>query len=332
MRARWVLAAIAACHAQNPIAKQDLATAFVDAECAYLARCGLFPDAATCERAYIGVSFTVDATRFAAIDAGVIKYDGAAARTCIDSYASASCDLTAESARVRPDACDHVVTGTLGDGASCALDEECVSKRCTIPMCTVTCCKGTCTGNTAPTRQPIGGSCANVSCAAGGYCDITSFTCTALVAKGGSCTGDYQCAYGIGCIASSQTCGALPTIGQACPDNRCRDLGTTCSASAACAKVGLPSASCTTRADCSQYYTCDATSHCAEGSAIGGPCASSGDCFPAHSYCAIPTGATAGTCAAPQADGTGPCTADRDCASNNCEDTTALCTELPSCV
>jgi hypothetical protein len=325
--------AVSACHHTTtpPLDKADLASAFIDAECTHLVKCKVFPDSDSCHRAYIGINFVVDATQFAAIDAGKVIYDGVAARECIDSYATASCDRTDESARISPEACDRILEGTMGAGASCALDNECVSKSCDIPVCVVQCCRGACTSGPAPTRQPVGGSCLSAPCAAGTYCDLTSEMCVPLVALNGSCMQDYQCVFGLACFGGS--CAAAPIVGQTCTTPiSCRDLGTTCNQTTKqCIDVGLPGAACTTAADCSQFYQCDATGHCAEGSGLGGPCMSSNDCFPDQTYCAIPTGQTAGMCAASQPDG-GTCTDDRECASDHCEDTMSLCTPVPMCI
>ena len=323
---RWpALLSIAACHHTTPLAKEQLASAFVDSLCTYKVACGEFPDSASCHRAYLGVAFFVESTRFAAIDAGKIVYDGIAARDCMDAIATTLCDRTSQSARVTAEACDHIVAGTLHVGAPCTLDEECISLTCSIPIMTMQCSVGQCMGDTAPSRQLIGGSCANKNaCAAGGYCDINSTTCVALVARGGTCTQDFQCAYGNGCVNGA--CAPLPVIGQACT-TECRDDATACSTGKQCVKLGLPGAPCATRADCSPYYTCDAGGHCAEGSSQGGPCMMNNDCFDA-SYCG-----PAMTCAPPQADGA-TCVDDRDCTSSHCDCTAtpATCTSLPMCV
>jgi hypothetical protein len=323
--------AFACHHAKPPLDKTDLQSAFVDAQCTHLVSCGVFPDSNACHRAYTGYIFAVEPTKFAAIDAGKILYDGVAARECIDSYATASCDRTQQSARVSPDACDHVVEGTLDAGVSCVLDDECVSKKCDIPVCVVECCSGFCASGSAPTRAPVGGSCLSAACAAGSYCDLTSETCAPLVAKSGSCQQDYQCAYGLACFNGS--CAPPPTLGQACTGLRsCRDIGTVCNqTSMQCIADGLPAAACASSADCSPFYRCDATGHCAEGSGLGGSCTTSSDCFLDQTFCAIPTGQTTGSCASSQADG-GTCTADRDCAAGHCDETTSLCAAAPICL
>jgi hypothetical protein len=325
---RWWALVLVACHTTTPLDRAHLAAAFVDAECHYLTKCGEFPDEASCHLAYTGLNFTVDADGLA-IDQHLALYDPIKARICVDATANASCDRTDASTRVSPEACDTVIRGTMGNGASCALNSECISQNCSIPICVVTCCRGSCVGDTAPARAPVGASCTGVACAAGAFCDLASRTCTKLFAAGQSCAAGYQCAYGLGCTGTPLTCAALPKVGQACPDMQCRDNGATCGADGVCHALGLPGAACATRADCSPYYICDSTGHCAESSTLGGPCMTSGDCFD-QTFCAIPTGQTAGVCAMPQADGS-TCTQDRDCTSFHCEETIGMCTTPAVC-
>lgn len=330
-----VLVVLGACGGSSgkTIAPGDLDAEFRDAVCAYKARCGSFPDEDSCHRAYVSISFALAASDFAAIDAGKVKYDGKAARTCVDAIAKESCDTTDLDGRSPPEACDHIVTGTLGDGASCVLSSECISQRCAIPICQVACCAGTCDGGTAPTRAKLGDACTNLPCVDGAFCDITAGTCVALHAQGDACSGSYQCDYGLGCIGTPTQCQPLPQIGEPCPDGLCRDDGVTCNASMTCVALGLPGDTCTPGGyDCSPYYTCDSSGHCADKSAQGGPCSSSFDCFDDGTYCAIPSGQTTGSCSPPQANGA-PCTDDRDCASDHCEDsvTTPICTDEAVC-
>src|SRR5262245_57360944 len=131
----------------------ELHTESVHAQCEYLVRCGLFTDPDTCT-AYFRVPD--ERSLLAAIEAGKIRYDGAAAKRCQDTIAAGSCDLTSRDARVRP-ACDAMFRGTLRAGAACGMDLECESGDCDLPSCPLdTCCPGTCV---AIERRPIGEPC-----------------------------------------------------------------------------------------------------------------------------------------------------------------------------
>lgn len=329
---RAALLVVAACAGNHPIAAADVDAAYVDAHCAFLVRCGVLPDLATCHRAYLSTDFPLEASEVAAAIAGKIHYDGDKARECIDGYASAACDTTDPTSRTTPVACDQIVAGTVADSGTCVLARECVSSVCNIPVCVVDCCAGSCAGSAPPVRGKLGQACTLLPCESGAYCDGASTTCTALFTAGTSCIGDFQCAFGLGCAgaAGSKTCKPLPKLGEACPDGKCRDTGVVCNAAMTCTKVGLVGAACTTAADCSQFYTCDPTGHCAEKSAVGGPCGFDPDCFDITTYCAVPTGQTLGTCAPAQANG-GSCSADRACASEHCNDTTTQCAIAPIC-
>lgn len=312
------------------IAAADLESEFEVAQCEYYARCGYFADVATCEGAYTGAHFQIDASVLAEIAAKEVTYNGTAARACIDSYANATCDLTDAAGAITPVACDQIFSGTLGDGASCVNGHECISQVCSIPVCAVECCAGTCVGADKPQRAKMGEACTSLPCVEGTYCEISSRTCAPLLAAGTDCTGDFQCAYGNGCAGTPQTCKPLPKLGEACPDNRCRDDGQICSAGT-CVHVGLPGDACTTDSDCSRFYHCSSSHVCAVRDP-GGVCSSNSDCFEADTYCAIPMGQTMGTCQPPQQNGA-VCGDDRECASDTCDDTgnPMTCIPEPAC-
>src|SRR5262249_47227771 len=137
VRTAIALVVLGACasHDRAPIAAGDLESEYEKAECEYQVRCGFFADVATCLGAYTGFHFAVDGSVLAEIDAKEVKYDGGAARTCIDSYANATCDQTDAAGRITPAACDKIFTGTLADGAACVNGHECLSQVCNIPVC-----------------------------------------------------------------------------------------------------------------------------------------------------------------------------------------------------
>lgn len=333
MRTAIAVLVVAACSGgttHGTIAAGDLEAAFEAAECDYQVRCGFFPDIATCNSAYTGFHFAIDASVLAEIDAHEVVYDGGAARACIDSYANATCDTTDAAGRITPVACDRVFTGTLGDGDACVNGHECLSQNCFIPICTVECCAGTCMGGEKPVRAKLGEACSTLPCTEGSFCDFSSMTCTALYVQGTACVASFQCAFGVGCAGSPKQCQPLPKLGEACPDNLCRDDGQICSAGT-CARIGLPGDACATDADCSHFYGCSASHVCAVRDP-GGVCTTSTDCFEADTYCAVPMGQTTGTCSAPQADGA-LCGDDRECESDTCDDaaTPMRCIPEPAC-
>jgi hypothetical protein len=307
---------------RSPIAARDLEAEYEQAECEYQARCGYFADVATCLGAYTGFHFAIDDSVIAEIDAKEVVYDGNAARTCVDSYANATCDTTDAAGRITPTACDKIFTGTLADSASCVNGHECLSQVCNIPVCVVACCAGTCTGSDIPHRAKLGEACTSLPCEQGSYCDFTSMMCVALYPAGTTCTGSFQCAYGTACAGTPKTCMALPKLGEACPDGMCRDDGQVCTGGT-CVRVGLPGDACTVATDCSHFYTCAAGGTCGVRDP-GGVCMTDPDCFEANTYCA------AGACSPPQANGA-TCADDRECATDNCNDDTLLCSDPAIC-
>jgi hypothetical protein len=229
----------------------------VDARCQYLARCGLFPDVASCQAYYAHVVLQNPSVQ-AAVDGGKLGYDGEAAKDCLDALSSASCDRTFSNVS---DACDQIFTGKVPDSGACAFDTECVSGNFNVSDCTMACCPGTC----VPARPIPGiGQACTFECVDGAYCAPDN-TCHAVVPEGASCDNQLACDQGLYCAGvtstTSGTCTKLPATGQPCTE-RCANIGDRCAGT--CIPVGLPGDSCTTASDCSFYYICDATMHCAD--------------------------------------------------------------------
>jgi hypothetical protein len=261
---------------------------------------------------------------------GVAKYDGASAQACADALGSRSCDLTSQSNREIPEACRKVVAGTAKGGATCALDEECVSLICDVQRCTQACCTGTCQGDAVPAFAKAGESCETTACDAASYCDRVATTCVALKKAGDSCLSGEECDFALDCLQGG-TCGTLPKLGDSCM-GACRDAGTTCSlASHTCVKVGLLGAACSSSADCSQLYTCDTSKRCSEGPALGAPCTIAQRCAGAGAFCDAPAGEAAGTCALPKADGA-TCQRNAECQSHACDPVSRLCVADAVCL
>jgi hypothetical protein len=291
---------------------------FRDEYCRYLARCGLVPSESACHDLNIGISFNVDESLQAAIDAGKVKYDGEALARCYERIGSFSCDRTDENGRqLTSSDCFNAIQGTVGAGGQCALDAECKSRECMVPDCPDACCQGTCVGD-APPAYPVaaGGTCETSSdCENGTYC--ANSVCSPLKAAGATCIGNAECDYGLGCAGQGtmRVCKVLPKIGEACPDGACRDDGTYCDSTMMCRTVGLPGAACMSQRDCSSYYMCDATMQCAQGPKLGEACSLANRCSQVDNWC---DSAGTMTCKEPQADGA-PCTADNQCESDFCD-------------
>jgi hypothetical protein len=322
------------------VAIDQAATAYKDAQCTYLARCGVFPDKATCLAAQLTSSpFRADPNLIAAIGAGRVYYQGSNVKQCFDALAARSCDRTSESARVTPAACRDFVRGTAMGGESCTIDAECVSGQCSTGSSEDSCVMGLCLGNTPPPTElrQIGEQCfSTLVCAPGSYCDSVTDTCTALKPAGATCQQDSECAYGSGCTGTTgtRTCGPLPAVGQSCStDGICRDEGTYCDFNTGnCARLGLAGMQCSSSSQCSPYYPCNfSTSQCSKGPAVGQPCSGSSfeRCFDANTFCDQSTS----TCTALRANGMA-CNSDSECTSDNCElgsSGTGVCTAPTVC-
>src|SRR3954470_8642850 len=94
---------LAACGSSGPsVAYSDFDQALQTAKCQRLARCGQFPDEASCTTFF---RLVPDTSLAAAIDAGNVHYDGERAKQCVDATAAQSCDLTAHDSRALPSTC-----------------------------------------------------------------------------------------------------------------------------------------------------------------------------------------------------------------------------------
>jgi hypothetical protein len=189
--------------------------------CTFEANCGLMPDVATCE-ATIQIDDDETLTLIAAVDAGKVRYDGNAARTCLNHYPTTTCSF---SAFLNPDpSCAATFTGTVAMGGTCAINQECANQApCTYtPMCSPStmCCMGTCG---APPGQ-VGAPCnatGNSPCATGLYCSTSKAnTCQQHIAMAGatcdagqSCAGPLVCDF---CTGRTNTCVMPPATGATC--------------------------------------------------------------------------------------------------------------------
>jgi hypothetical protein len=316
LRARAIVAVVAAACSGPVIRFEDLAQELQRARCEQRARCGLFPDAAACAR-YARV--VPDPSLAAAIAAHKVAYDGERASQCVDALARQGCDLTTRDAHSGPAACAEMFAGTLAGGDACSIDAACVSGTCDLPaLCPPTgCCVGSCRAAARPARA--GGPCARPHDCIDGLVCARDGTCRTPAGAGEACGSDRECGDGLGCIgalsATPGTCRPLPHAGEPCPYLRCADLNLRCDDSARCVPVGLVGDPCPTATECSPDLRCDpATLTCREYPTLGMPC--TGVCG-GDSFCRLETD-DAGTCVALLAN-TAPCDGYLQCASFYCE-------------
>jgi len=343
-RVVWLVSVVAACGedvGSGPnVPILTAPSAFKDAQCEHLVRCGEFPDKTTCARYAFVSNLDLEPTPqiVAAVLAGKIAYSGASFAACVAAIASATCDRTDQDSRGVPAACNQVFRGAVTGGGACAIDAECISDVCNLACGSAsTCCTGTCLGSTPPAPTPlapIGASCATKGCVDGSFCSSIDQLCTALRTANMPCSSASQCAYGLSCFGSMMlTCQPLPALGQPCPNGLCRDEGQHCKlpatgGTAVCTADGLPGADCGFNTDCSPYYRCDTTMKCAQLPALGESCSGTGACANSESvFC------DSGTvlCTARQPAGA-TCTSSQQCASNACSPATNTCVMPESCI
>ncbi|HEX5058199.1 MAG TPA: Dickkopf N-terminal cysteine-rich domain-containing protein [Kofleriaceae bacterium] len=318
----------------NYVAINQIKSAYQDAYCQYLVRCGQFPDQAACVGANLSSSFSLDPNIVASVLAGKTIYNGGAVKACFAALAQRSCDKTSASARSVPLACRDFLRGTLGAGQACLLDEECVSQQCVGSQPDISCAMGSCLGDTPPAIQlaAIGEQCTTTEgCVEGAYCDTSLLRCAALLDSGMPCTNNGECNYGLGCggATGARTCKLLPTEGEPCPDFLCREDGQYCNPNGVCAKVGLPPATCTSNAECSLYYPCDfttSTGMCKQGPGLDQSCSGTNRCFAVGTFCDSSTF----MCVAVRPIG-GACSNDTQCESEFCDFDAGMCAAPQTC-
>lgn len=276
------------------------------ADCERQVRCGLFSTADACIRATID---PVSRDIVAAVNEGLIKYNGAQADACIAALMVRSCNATSEQVRL-DGACARVFTGAVADGEACAYDAECISGTCNEPSCTRDmCCMGTC----QPTYvdAAIDSACGrDADCVSGAFCG-TDKLCHALGGVAAECRGDNECAFGLACIGATELqagrCRDLPAIGEQCPYQRCAEIGATCK-DGTCVAYGAVGSPCTTFADCSPRGECAPDGTCQELPQLGMPCTGE---------CALGSWCNAGTCSPPR-EMMEQCNDDDECADRYC--------------
>jgi hypothetical protein len=282
----------------GPVAIDDFGARYVDVICAGSARCGLYPDAATCKRVLVEDFGQLVAD----VKAGKISYDDAKGGACLGVLAGVGCRES--DADQNTTACDEAFKGTKAEGAACVTPAQCVSGGCDFSGCSATaaCCAGKCLA--APPTVAEGAACDGTShCATGAVCD--GGTCKRPGGRGATCRGPFQCQAGLACVtqigATSGTCGSFPATGQACNTSggACDSVSDYCdSVTNKCTKRLAVGATCaSTDQGCVYYAFCDpSTSKCVAFSELDGSCLADGDCLGTllclNGKCAAPTPAT----------------------------------------
>lgn len=256
--------------AGEPVPIANFGNELIAASCAAAARCGAYPDLASClatDRVDSGL-LTLQAN----VAASRVTYDPAKAATCLAAIRTGPCTVAASVAQAASSSsCDGVFVGTIAAGGSCFISEECTGTSLCIlgAPCTAACCMGTCT---APVAS--GASCATAPCEGGTYCrqiNTTTVRCTPEAAtEGAPCDGSNPCKPPLFCAvdAGGMTAScvkSLPASGAACNaftgcDDQLQDY---CNAQNVCAKrvaVGQPciAATETLPDNCVWYAYCNA--------------------------------------------------------------------------
>ena len=249
----------------------------------------------------------------AAADAGRIRFDDAAAASCLAAEATQACEELRNTFTLA--ACDAALTGALPNGAACSSTLECADGFCD----TSATCPGTCSAFAQPDAD-----CSATPCGPGQVCDGATSRCVAKTPPGGPgepcandlpycdpglrcafetciprlptgepCQSTADCATGLYCpppyspLAGS--CAPRVPEGQPCAEDAACVPGTSC-APTVCEPP--PSAGEPCSATCLGGY-CDLNGRCAAYRTLGEPCGSGVECSP-HLACVA--GACASAC------------------------------------
>jgi hypothetical protein len=219
---------------------QQFIDQLIDAECAYAARCGTFPDKNTCLDFYHSMLSPGLGSMAYSVDQGRTILNASGEAACIQALTNLSCSLKLSGSSAADDACSSMVVGTIASGGDCIDSGECKpGLECDQGTCTDSCCPGVC----VPTKPlaAVGGSCTGDStCVDTAYCKQTynSATltfdgiCQARLAIGASCTDYGSCVSTAQCVGTygSQTCVALAKDGAPCASSgvSCENMTSYC--------------------------------------------------------------------------------------------------------
>jgi hypothetical protein len=241
----------------------------------------------------------------AALVAGTIIYDAAAAARCLETFDGASC---AELYSVLGSLCTDVWVPTVAPGGACAINAECIDGRCvTDAECPGTCVADgdagdacappvpscgpdlVCRDGACRVRGDAGATCMfELDCADGLVC--LSSTCSARPGAGETCSpsATSQCSDSLVCDPATETCVDGAVEGESCAALPCA-VGRRCDpVTDTCVTAALPGSACSDDVECPYAFFCDAGT-CAPLPVPGESCASAPVC--ARGAC------TAGVCA-----------------------------------
>jgi hypothetical protein len=245
------------------LATDQFLTAYTNARCSYLTRCGLFPSLDACLASTSPSQYNLGFRyMLAAVDRGVATYDSVAAAACVGGVAEQACAGTTPTSNP---SCGHIFVGTIPLGGACIESGECAPAGPEPPFCAPTVSCGCCAGTCAMVQvAAAGGSCAGAPgvlrrCPDGQYCQTSTRTCAPVAALAQVC--NFQgiqptCAAGQYC-AYDQTAGGY----------RCFQPAATGSACPPSDVTGKPS--CASLSD----YCPAAGQSCMPRVSVGGPCA-----------------------------------------------------------
>jgi hypothetical protein len=227
-----------------------------------------------------------------AVASGSMAFDAALMDSCLEQYATASCESIARQSSDSP--CRQGLHGLLPTGSACTLDLECADGLCGST--------GTCPGTCEPLHA-VGGSCTTaLQCAPGLACSGT--LCVVAVGAGEPCGTSAQgaaCATGLFCrtdlVTGTNQCASIFDRYTAREGELCGYTSVLCEAGLTCMAVA------------SSSVGADAEYRCQLPVASRAPCrAGIPDPCPPNEYCpvSILDAASVGTCT-PRSPAGGPC-------------------------
>jgi hypothetical protein len=251
----------------DPITLEAFAQQHKDATCAYLARCGFFADAASCDASTHHDRRVLRSV--AAVTAGSLEFDPLAAKSCLDALGAESCEGEGVVSRSLRETCDAVFTGRAEEGAACFSASECAGFDAVCEgACDESCCEGVCT--LAAAALADGAACdGSVPCSDSSHCaydDMGVGTCKPKIGAGEPCTAPDACTKGNACDPNSGACFKQAATGASCNPNLtadgCAHRNEYCdAASSKCTPLPGPGEPCATNAllvdgACAPYAEC----------------------------------------------------------------------------
>lgn len=157
-------------------------------------------DATACEALLAPRIAAAQPAQEAAIAAGQLRYEPAAAATCLATIDALTCAELDD--RTPPAACTAVFVGLVADGEACTLEESCAAASS---------CREGDGGQTCVAPVGEGAACAEAPCAQGLHCGGQGEQprCEADLAMGATCRVDSQCASNF-CDDDDSTCQPRP--------------------------------------------------------------------------------------------------------------------------